>query len=170
MILVALGTHDQPFDRALDVVRPLENSQQIVFQHGHTAPQSSPTATWREFVSYGEMVTLIEEADAVICHAGVGTILSTLATGKVPVVIPRLKRFGEHVDDHQLQIATAFEKQGFAVCCDSADALPAALEQAARGRAAATSDNRRLRDAVGAATRRTKTPVAVGSASLELPH
>jgi UDP-N-acetylglucosamine transferase subunit ALG13 len=138
----------------LEIVRPLADSRQLVIQHGHTTPLSSLTATWREFVPYDEMLTLIGEAEGVISHAGVGMILSTLAAGKVPVVLPRLKRLGEHVDDHQLQIVTAFEKRGFVVCCDSSDNVVSMLERASRTSKTVAEQDQRLRHAVGAATRR----------------
>jgi UDP-N-acetylglucosamine transferase subunit ALG13 len=136
VIFVALGTHEQPFERALDAVAALSGSHDQVIQHGHTPPRAGLRARWIEFGPYDEILTLMHEATAVVCHAGVGTILSALGAGKCPVVLPRLARFGEHVDDHQLQITEAFAARGIVVACTGADDIEACIE---RAQAAATA-------------------------------
>jgi UDP-N-acetylglucosamine transferase subunit ALG13 len=68
---------------------------------------------------YEEMVDAMERASSVICHAGVGTIMSALKVGHTPVVIPRRAQYGEHVDDHQLDIANRFAERGLVVCVTS---------------------------------------------------
>lgn len=105
MIFVTLGTHEQPFPRALEVVLPLAATHRLVVQHGYTPARDAALGiSWMTFTGYDELVALMREASAVICHAGVGTIMTALGAGKNPVVIPRLASLQEHVDDHQLQI------------------------------------------------------------------
>lgn len=152
MILVTLGTHDQPFERALRLAEPLASQDEVVVQHGHTPPPSwcEPSRCLR-FVEYEQLAALVEEADAVVSHAGVGTIVTALGYGKTPVVIPRLARYGEHVDDHQMQIANAFAERGLVVVCDGDLAGALAV---ARGRAAARrGPSERLKRAVVEAAR-----------------
>ena len=54
---------------------------------------------------FDELVEHVRRARVVVSHAGVGSVLTALANGKRPVVVPRLHRFGEAVDDHQLPFA-----------------------------------------------------------------
>jgi UDP-N-acetylglucosamine transferase subunit ALG13 len=153
LIFVTLGTHTQPFPRALALVQPLAAREEIVVQHGHTAPPSwcVPSRCF-DFIDYDRLVTLVQAAEAVVCHGGVGTIMTALGFGKIPIVIPRLARFGEHVDDHQVDIATAFAERGLVVWCENGDLEPAL--QAACGRAAlAFSRAGELRRAVAEAVR-----------------
>ena len=65
-----------------------------------------------QFLEFERMRQLMSHADAVVSHAGVGSIMLALAAGKRPVAAPRLYRFGEHVDDHQVEIAQAFAEVG----------------------------------------------------------
>jgi UDP-N-acetylglucosamine transferase subunit ALG13 len=75
-----------------------------------------PNTVWIEFMPYEEVVDTMAKADSVICHAGVGTIMTALKAGHTPVVIPRQAQHGEHVDDHQLDIATRFAERGLVRC------------------------------------------------------
>jgi len=63
----------------------------------------------------------IGEADVVVAHAGVGTALAALEVGKCPVLVPRRLVHGEHVDDHQTQIATELGSRGLAVSAEADD-------------------------------------------------
>lgn len=118
MILLSLGTHQQAFPRALDLVEPLAcNGQDFVIQHGSTPSRPGmPNAAWIEFMTYASVVDAMARADNVICHAGVGTIMTALMAGHTPVVIPREAEHGEHVDDHQLEIAERFAERGLVRC------------------------------------------------------
>ncbi|HEX5852155.1 MAG TPA: glycosyltransferase [Solirubrobacteraceae bacterium] len=118
MILLSLGTHQQAFPRALDLVEPLaRDGQDFVIQHGSTPSRPEmPNAAWIQFMPYENVVDAMTKADGVICHAGVGTIMTALMAGHTPVVIPRQAQRGEHVDDHQLDIATRFAERGLVRC------------------------------------------------------
>jgi UDP-N-acetylglucosamine transferase subunit ALG13 len=133
LIFVSLGTHEQPFERALDLVEALAVHDELVVQHGHTPPRPDwPRTRWLAFGSYEEVLSLLREASAFVCHAGVGTIMTALSLSKMPVVVPRLHRFGEHVDDHQLQIVRAFAAGGLVVPCFEGDDLAAAVAASRR--------------------------------------
>jgi UDP-N-acetylglucosamine transferase subunit ALG13 len=119
LILLSLGTHHQPFDRAVDLLEPLarDHGEKLIIQHGATpARPSVPNVTWVEFMGFEKIAEIMNEADSVVCHAGVGTIMSALKRGHTPVVIPRLASFGEHVDDHQLDIAMRLAERGLVRC------------------------------------------------------
>lgn len=159
MIFVALGTHEQPFERALWAVAPLAGSHELVIQHGHTPPRADLSARWLDFGSYDEILGLMRQASAVVCHAGVGTILSALETGKQPVVLPRLRQHREHVDDHQLQITKAFADRGIVIACFEGDDITACVSQA---RAAAAVGPARRGDLMSAVTAAVTTPGSTG--------
>lgn len=78
-----------------------------------------PNATWVEFMPFQDVVDTMARAKSIVCHAGVGTIITALRAGHTPVVVPRQARHGEHVDDHQLDIATRFAERGLIRCVTS---------------------------------------------------
>ncbi len=121
LILLSLGTHQQPFPRALDLVEPLaERGDELVIQHGSTASRPKmPNTTWIEFMAFDDVVETMTRADSVVCHAGVGTIMTALQAGHTPVVLPRQARYSEHVDNHQLDIATRFAERGLIRCLNA---------------------------------------------------
>jgi UDP-N-acetylglucosamine transferase subunit ALG13 len=126
LIFVALGTHEQPFSRAVRLVSPLAAQHDLVIQHGTTPVDPSlPRTTWVRFTDYDNMRSLVSEADHIVTHAGVGLIMTSLRGGKKPILIARLARFGEHVDDHQLQIAREFSNAGRAVHFEDGDIFQA---------------------------------------------
>jgi UDP-N-acetylglucosamine transferase subunit ALG13 len=127
LIFLSLGTHQQPFLRALDLVEPLaQRGVELVVQHGSTSPRPGlPNVTWVELMPFDSVVEAMASADNVICHAGVGTIMTALQAGHTPVAIPRQARYGEHVDDHQLDIATRFAERSLVRCVtQETDLLP----------------------------------------------
>ena len=72
-------------------------------------------------MGFAEMLQHFRAADAVMTHAGVGSILCARRAGHVPVVVPRQRRDGEHVDDHQVELTRALEERQ-AVHCGLAEA------------------------------------------------
>jgi UDP-N-acetylglucosamine transferase subunit ALG13 len=154
VILVALGTHEQPFDRALDLVAPLTRDSHLVIQHGHTPARVDIDATWIEFAPYEAILELMTNAEAIVCHAGVGTILTALGIGISPVVVPRLARLGEHVDDHQFQITEEFADRGFVVPCLDGGDIADCVQRAASLSVMRSSSAANLAAAVAEAAKR----------------
>jgi UDP-N-acetylglucosamine transferase subunit ALG13 len=72
---------------------------------------------------------IFKNSSGVISHAGMGTILSAVDNGKPLLVMPRLKRFGEHVNDHQLGTARKFEQLGHVLAAYSEEELPDKLRE-----------------------------------------
>jgi UDP-N-acetylglucosamine transferase subunit ALG13 len=118
LILISLGTHQQPFSRALDLIEPLARSgETLVIQHGSTPPRPAmENATWVEYMPFDDLASTMTKASGVVCHAGIGTIMTALQRGHTPLVLPRQSMYGEHVDDHQLDIATHFAERGLVRC------------------------------------------------------
>ena len=55
---------------------------------------------------------LINECDILITHGGVGSILTGLRNDKKVIVCPRLSKYNEHVNDHQIEIVEKFSELG----------------------------------------------------------
>jgi UDP-N-acetylglucosamine--N-acetylmuramyl-(pentapeptide) pyrophosphoryl-undecaprenol N-acetylglucosamine transferase len=104
---VAVGTHVQPFDRMLAAVDEAVGTGALpgpaVGQAGVSA-YAAENISLRPFMAPDEITEAIRRARYVVCHAGCGIVSTALREGRRPLVMPRLKRRGEHVDDHQLQI------------------------------------------------------------------
>ncbi len=108
MIFVTVGTHQQPFLRLVEALAALP-SEELVVQHG-PAPAPAGVARAIPFLSFPEMLDNFARADVVVTHAGVGSILLATNAGHVPIVVPRLKERGEHVDDHQVHLINELER------------------------------------------------------------
>ena len=118
MILVTLGTQDKQFTRLLTSV---ENAIQkglinepVIVQAGHTKYQSSLMQIF-DFVTPTEMDKYIKESSYIIMHGGVGSIFNALNYNKKIIAVARLKEYGEHENNHQLQIINEFSKLGFLI-------------------------------------------------------
>jgi len=83
-----------------------------------------------------DLTQAIREADVLVAHAGVGTALAALEVGKCPVLVPRRLSHGEHVDDHQTQIAAELDGRGLAVSVEADDLTLDHLLRAAATRVA----------------------------------
>ena len=131
MIFATLGTHGHPFPRFLDALAELGDD--VLVQYGHN-PRPAWARNAEAFMPFDAVVRAMESADGVVTHAGVGSILSARQAGHKPVVVPRLRRLGEHVDDHQLELSQALERDGQVVVVSEAMPIQAALTEAgARG-------------------------------------
>jgi UDP-N-acetylglucosamine--N-acetylmuramyl-(pentapeptide) pyrophosphoryl-undecaprenol N-acetylglucosamine transferase len=113
LIFATLGTHHDPFPRAIDAALTLAGDAELVIQHGHTEPVAAgANVRFYQWLVPDEVNAFFREATLVIAHAGVATVVAALRAGHHPIVIPRRKRFGEHVDDHQMQIVVALTRVG----------------------------------------------------------
>lgn len=150
MIFMTLGTHEQPFHRAIELVAPLDQEDKLIIQHGSTPSRPDlVTAEWVDYLEAADFLDNIRRADIVISHAGVGSMITAIRNSRTPIVLPRLGRFGEHVDDHQLQLANRFAQRGLVFVCGPSDSME---DLAYRARYAASlitpSQSVGLRDAV----------------------
>ncbi|HIU39998.1 MAG TPA: hypothetical protein IAB68_01680 [Candidatus Aphodocola excrementigallinarum] len=116
MILVLLGTQDKPFERILKAVAKEKKKgnikDKIIAQIGCTNFKDDNIKTF-DFTSKEEIEALIDKSRIIITHAGVGTIIECLNKNKKVIVAPRLKKFGEHTNDHQLEITKEFALKGY---------------------------------------------------------
>lgn len=114
MIFVTLGTQKFQFNRLLKYIDEKKKSGEIneeVFAQIGNSDYLPTNYKFKKFLNKDEFEECITKADLIVTHSGVGTIISAININKPVIVVPRLARFGEHVDDHQLQIAESFSKK-----------------------------------------------------------
>ena len=134
MIFVTLGTQDKPFPRLLEAIQKqldsgnIRKDEKIIVQSGCTKFKSSDMQI-KQYMDIKEFEKNIEDADIVICHAGVGTILAALKNNKKIIAAARLKKYGEHVNDHQLQILENFSNEGHLLALDDFEKLDEKLRE-----------------------------------------
>lgn len=118
MILVLLGTQDKSFHRLLEQVEKLiktnKINEEVIVQKGYTNFTSDNMKLF-DFVSKDQLEEYVEKASLIITHAGVGSILDGIKRGKTLIVAPRLKKYKEHTNDHQLQILKEFSNLGYVI-------------------------------------------------------
>jgi UDP-N-acetylglucosamine--N-acetylmuramyl-(pentapeptide) pyrophosphoryl-undecaprenol N-acetylglucosamine transferase len=130
-VVVTLGTIDYPFERLVRRLGEILPAHVDVFwQLGdtHLTPASGEVM---QMAPSAELQAEIAGADVVIAHAGVGSALGALEGGRRPVLVPRRAAHGEHVDDHQEQIAGELQRRGLAVHAEADELSYAHLEAAA---------------------------------------
>lgn len=133
MILVTLGTQDKPFVRLLEKIdEQVKNgniSEEIIVQAGCTKYNSDNMKIF-DLVSMEQLDSYIDSANLIITHGGVGSIISSLKKGKRVIACARLKKYGEHTNDHQLQIINNFSREGYILSFNEDDALSDVLLKA----------------------------------------
>lgn len=120
-IFVTLGTiSPYRFDSLVDRISQVcaGQSVEVVWQLGCTTRTDVCGSSYAE-LSSGDFDAYVDWADVVVSHSGVGTCLRLLELGVKPLLVPRLRSRGEHVDDHQLQIARDLEQRGLVSCRDA---------------------------------------------------
>jgi UDP-N-acetylglucosamine transferase subunit ALG13 len=110
MIFVTIGTQE-PFDRlikVIDEIAPALKGIPVIAQVSKTNYKAKNIQTL-EFISPTEFNTYFAQAQLIVSHAGMGTIISALEQEKPIIVMPRLVKYKEHRSDHQLATANKFE-------------------------------------------------------------
>ncbi len=125
MIFVTVGTHEQQFDRLVEFMDKWasEHDEEVIIQTGYSTYEPK-CAKWKRMYSYNEMVNFVERARIVITHGGPSSFIMPLQTGKVPVVVPRKKEFGEHVNNHQVFFCNSVvQNRGGIICINDIKCL-----------------------------------------------
>lgn len=131
MIFITLGSQKFQFNRLLKAVDELvergEIQEEVYAQIGYSdyLPQHYG---YTQFVDREEFYRLEKMADIVITHGGTGAIIGAVKQGKKVIAVPRLSKYGEHVDDHQLQLLQQFSEMGLVCVCMDCGGLGEALE------------------------------------------
>ncbi len=133
MILILLGTQDNSFHRLLEEVQGLIDkkviTEKVVVQAGRTKYESKDMEI-HSLMPEEELKEIMKKADLVITHGGVGSIVMALKMEKKVIAVPRLSEFGEHINNHQIQIIETFNSQEFLIGITDLKELGNALEKA----------------------------------------
>jgi UDP-N-acetylglucosamine transferase subunit ALG13 len=152
LVFVTLGTDHHPFDRLVRWVDGWlegggDERARCFVQTGPTARPRLAEAT--DYLAYDEMRRSVDEAATIVTHGGPGSISIATSSGKRPIVVPRRKSLGEHVDDHQLAFTRRIAAHGEIELAESEEAFRAALERSLRSETPMTpSDAPGSREAV----------------------
>ena len=132
MILMVCGTQKFPLDRMLrEMDRLIETgavTEAVFAQIGHSTYEPKHYQ-WTRFLGGGEFEEKIKSCDLLLTHSGVGTILTGKELGKPVLVYPRSAKYGEHVDDHQWQIAREFRKRDYVLICEDVSQMARRIEE-----------------------------------------
>ena len=116
MIFVALGTQKFQFNRLLIEIDRLVEEKKIneeVFAQIGYSDYKPKNYKYKEFLDRDEFAEIMSRCNKVITHGGTGAIVGAVKRGKKVIAVPRLAKYGEHVDDHQLQIIEQFTEMNF---------------------------------------------------------
>lgn len=131
MILVTLGTQDKTFDRLLKAIdkqiKKGNIKDRVVVQSGFTKYESDNMEVF-DLIPMKTFDKLMDEADLVITHGGVGSILSAIRKNKKVIAIPRLSKYKEHTNDHQKQIVEEFVNKGYILTCKDLNKIDLVIE------------------------------------------
>ena len=149
MIFVILGTQDKKFPRLLEALQKkidegkIDKKEEIIVQAGSTKYKSNDMKIF-DYIPISQFEDYIERADLIICHAGVGTILTALKKNKKIIAAARLKQYGEHVNDHQLQILENFKNKGYILALENFNEMDNLIKQAQEFKPANFKSNKKF--------------------------
>ena len=130
MIFVTLGSQKFQFDRLLRALDELLEEGVIadtIFAQTGASTYTPKNYEYIPFMDREAFAAAMDKADLVITHAGTGAIISAVKKGKKVIAVPRLAKYGEHVDDHQIQIVNQFKDMNLIMGVYSCDDLAEAL-------------------------------------------
>lgn len=114
MIYVTVGTHEQPFNRLVQCVDELKGNgiieEDVVIQNGFSDYEIKHCEHKKLFSSQ-EVAENYANARMIIMHGGPSTMIESIRDGKIPIVVPRQKKYGEHINDHQLEFCRAVQNR-----------------------------------------------------------
>ncbi|NTW90436.1 MAG: exopolysaccharide biosynthesis protein [Erysipelotrichaceae bacterium] len=132
MILVTLGTQDKSFVRLLEALEKQCESglilDEIIVQSGYTKFDSKYMKLIPYF-SQDELDQYRQNAQCIITHGGVGSILDGCRYGKKIIGVARLKEFKEHINDHQIEICEQFSKDGYILYAENLEDIHRLIDQ-----------------------------------------
>ena len=132
MIFITLGSQKFQFNRILKEVDKLIEDGVItdtVFAQIGNSDYEPENYSFKRFLNREEFAQKQSECDIVITHGGTGAIIGALKKGKKVIAVPRLAEFGEHVDDHQLQLLHQFDEMHLIEPCYDIDKLDEAYKK-----------------------------------------
>ena len=144
-IFITLGSQKFQFNRLLIAVDKLCEKKVIsgedVFAQTGYSDYVPRNYSYNNFLDREEFSVEMGKADIVITHGGTGAIIGAVKKGKKVIAVPRRAKYGEHVDDHQLQLIKQFDDLNLICPCRDTDELAEAIETVKHTRYAAYESN-----------------------------
>lgn len=131
MIFITLGSQKFQFNRLLQAVDELiakgSIDDEVFAQIGYSdyMPQNYE---YKQFLDREEFAEWEGKCDTLITHGGTGAIIGAVKKGKKVIAIPRLKKYGEHVDNHQIELISQFKGQNLICGLDDCSQLEETLD------------------------------------------
>lgn len=135
MILVTLGSQDKPFTRLLKAIdEEIEKGnikEEVIVQAGYSKNKyETKNMVMLDLIDREEFAKLVGECNLLITHGGIGSILTGLKADKKVIACPRLSKYKEHVNNHQVQIISKFSEAGYILSYNENDSLSDILKEA----------------------------------------
>ena len=121
MIFVTVGSRGYPFDRLfkkLDVLYEDGTLSEPMFAQVGTSTYKPKHYDFKDYLPPEEYVERINNADIIVSHGASGSIMAALNAGKKVIAVTRLEKYGEHINDHQIQNNKAFSVNGYVLMAD----------------------------------------------------
>lgn len=132
MIFITLGSQKFQFDRLLKAVDNLIEQgiikEEVFAQTGYSTYKSK-YYKYKAFLDRDAFLAMEGKADIVITHGGTGAIIGAVKQGKKVIAVPRLAKYKEHVDNHQLQLINQFDEMNLICKCVNCDELESAIKE-----------------------------------------
>lgn len=132
MIFITVGSRSFQFNRLLEAIDKAVESGFIMdelFAQIGSSDYEPKYFPYVKFLNHTDFNNCIEECDTVITHGGTGVIMNSIKRGKKVIAVPRLAKYHEVVDDHQIQLVREFERMGMIIACYECDKIAEAIEQ-----------------------------------------
>jgi len=121
MIFVTVGSRNYPFDRLFKKLDELYEEGVLtdsMFAQIGTSTYKPKHYEYKDFISPEEFAEHIDKADIVVSHGASGSIMKALNAGKKVIAVTRLEKYGEHINDHQIQNNEAFGNNKYVLMAD----------------------------------------------------
>lgn len=114
MVFVTVGTHEQPFNRLIECIDNLKENgrikEEVIIQTGYSTYEPK-YCQWQNLYPYQSMLEFVNEARIIVTHGGPSSFIMPLQMGKIPIVVPRQKKYGEHINNHQVAFIQEISKR-----------------------------------------------------------
>ena len=121
MIFVTVGSRNYPFDRLFKKLDELYEKGELtepMFAQTGTSAYKPKHYEYKEFITQDEFLEKVKESDIVVSHGASGSIMKALNEGKKVIAVTRLEKYGEHINDHQIQNNEAFSSNNYVLMAD----------------------------------------------------
>lgn len=121
LIFVTVGSRNYPFDRLFQKLDELYEDgilTEPMFAQTGTSTYQPKHYEHKDFISQEKFLENVHEAGIVVSHGASGSIMKALNAGKKVIAVTRLQKYGEHINDHQIQNNEAFSNNRYVLMTD----------------------------------------------------